>query len=110
MSRQQLAMTIAAAAFCTLAGSASVSAQQSCGNLYKRVMTTYQAFGAQSPQYTQMVEHYNASCFSGSSTMPSSAYPAPADPGAASLGGDGSGTSVPVDRPRRHDDYRAQRG
>ena len=110
MSRQQPATTIAAAALCIVAGSASVSAQQSCGNLYNRVMETYQAVGPQSPQYAQMVDHYNASCASGSSTMPSSAYPAPTDPGAASFGGEGGGASVPGDHRRRHDDYRSQRG
>jgi hypothetical protein len=114
MSRKQLAMTIAAAALCIVAGSASVSAQQSCGNLYNRVMETYQAVGPQSPQYAQLVDHYNASCLSGSSAMPNSAYsyqqPAPADAGAASFGGEGSGASVRGDHRRRHDDYRSHRG
>ena len=114
MSRKQPATTIAAAALCIVAGSASVSAQQSCGNLYNRVMETYQAVGPQSPQYAQLVDHYNASCLSGSSAMPNSAYsyqqPAPADAGAASFGGEGSGASVRGDHRRRHDDYRSHRG
>jgi hypothetical protein len=110
MPRKQPATTIAVAALCIVAGSASVSAQQSCGNLYNRVMETYQAVGPQSPQYGQMVDHYNASCLSGSSTMPNSAYPAPAELGAASFGGEGGGTSVPGDHRRRHDDYRSHRG
>jgi hypothetical protein len=101
MSRKQLAMTMAAAALCIAAGSTPVSAQQSCGNLYNQVMETYQTLGPQSPQYAQMVDRYNASCFSGSS-MPSSAYPAPA-------GGEGGGASVPGDHRRLHD-YRSQRG
>jgi hypothetical protein len=84
MPRKQPATTIAVAALCIVAGSASVSAQQSCGNLYNRVMETYQAVGPQSPQYAQMVDHYNASCL--------------------------GGTSVPGDHRRRHDDYRSHRG
>ena len=114
MSRKQPATTIAVAALCIVAGSASVSAQQSCGHLYNQVMETYQAVGPQSPQYAQLVDHYNASCLSGSSAMPSSAYsyqqPAPADAGAASFGGEGSGASVRGDHRRRHDDYRSHRG
>jgi hypothetical protein len=102
MSRKQLAMILAAAALCLAAGAAPVSAQQSCGNLYNQVMETYQTLGPQSPQYAQMVDRYNANCFSGSS-MPGSAYPAPA-------GGEGGGASVPGDNRPRHHDYRSQRG
>ena len=114
MSRKQPATTIAVAALCIVAGSASVSAQQSCGNLYNRVMETYQAVGPQSPQYAQLVDHYNASCLSGSSAMPNSAYsyqqPAPADAGAASFGGEGSGALYLQDQYRRWSQWWTREG
>ena len=62
MSLRQSTAVIAAAALCAMVGSAS--AQENCGFMYQRVMEAYQA---QSPYYTRMVNHYNARCFSGSS-------------------------------------------
>ena len=52
---------IAAALFATL-GIASASAQEDCGRMYNRVMQAYQM---QSPQYAQMLHHYNVRCASG---------------------------------------------
>jgi hypothetical protein len=68
MSFKQPAIAIAAAALFAVAGSAAVSAQENCGSMYQHVMGAYQA---QSPHYTQMLEHYNARCLSGSSSQPS---------------------------------------
>ena len=62
MSLRQPTVVMAAAALCAMVGSAS--AQENCGFMYQRVMEAYQA---QSPYYTRMVNHYNARCFSGSS-------------------------------------------
>src|SRR4249920_2755313 len=66
MSFKRPAIAIAAAALFAAVGSASASAQEDCGSVYNRVMGAYQA---QSPYYTQMLNHYNARCLSGSSTM-----------------------------------------
>jgi hypothetical protein len=66
MSLKQPAIAIAAAALFAVVGSASASAQENCGFMYGRVMEAYQS---QSPYYTQMLDHYNARCLSGSSTM-----------------------------------------
>ena len=92
---KQPIMAIAAAALFLSAGAISVSAQENCGFMYQRVMEAYQA---QSPQYGRLLDHYNARCLSGSSTMPYQtpyAYqtpytyqqPTPVDPGAAFVGG-----------------------
>jgi hypothetical protein len=67
MSLKQPAMAIAAAVICAVIGSASASAQEDCGNMYNRVLGAYQA---QSPYYTQMLNHYNARCLSGASAQP----------------------------------------
>ena len=64
MSSRQPVIVMAAAAFCAVVGSASVSAQENCGSMYQRVMEAYQT---QSPYYSRMVNHYNARCLSGSS-------------------------------------------
>jgi hypothetical protein len=45
-------------------GSAPAIARESCGFVYQRVMEAYQA---QSPRYSQMLNHYNARCLSGTS-------------------------------------------
>ena len=95
MSLKKPAIAIAAVALFTVAGSASVSAQENCGFQYQRVMQAYQT---QSPQYGQMLDQYNARCLSGASNMPyqtpyayqtTYAYqqPMPVDPGAVLLGG-----------------------
>jgi len=68
MSLKQQTIAIAAAAFFVAAGSVSVSAQENCGFMYQRVMEAYQV---QSPHYGQMLNHYNARCFSGASAGPS---------------------------------------
>ena len=67
MSFKQPAIAMAAAALFAVAGAASASAQEDCGSMYQRVMGAYQAG---SPHYSQMVEHYNARCLSGSSAQP----------------------------------------
>lgn len=121
MSFKQPSITIAAAALCLAMGSASVSAQESCGNLYNQVMRTYQTQGPQSQQYARISNYYSARCLSGSSTAPTSAYPyqtpyayqQPVDPGAAFLGGIVGGVvgeALEGDRSRRHDDERGRRG
>ncbi len=66
MSFKRPAIAIAAAALFAAVGSVSASAQEDCGSMYNRVMGAYQA---QSPYYTQMLNHYNARCLSGSSAM-----------------------------------------
>ena len=58
---------MAAAALFALAGSATVSAQENCGFMYQRVMEAYQA---QAPYYSQMLNDYNARCQFGSSSQP----------------------------------------
>ena len=67
MSLKRPTMILAATALCAVAGSASVSAQENCGFMYQRVMEAYQT---QSPQYGQMLNHYNARCLSGGSSQP----------------------------------------
>jgi hypothetical protein len=64
MSFKRPITAVAAAALCVVAGSASVSAQENCAFMYQRVMEAYQA---QSPYYSRMINHYNARCLSGSS-------------------------------------------
>jgi hypothetical protein len=118
MSLKHPALAIAAAALCVVVGSTAVSAQESCGDLYNRVMGTYQTLGPQSPQYDQMLNYYNARCLSGSSTMPYQtpyAYqqPTPIDPGAAFLGGVVGGVlgeALEGDQHRRYDNDRGRRG
>ena len=68
MSFKQPAIAIAAAALCVVAGATSAPAQENCGALYSGIMQDYQ-FGAQSPRYAEMLNHYNERCLSGSSSM-----------------------------------------
>src|SRR5437763_16900646 len=75
MTLKQSSMTIAAAALFVATGSVSVSAQESCGNLYNRVMWNYQAHGAQSQEYARISDNYSRRCLAGSSSAPASAYP-----------------------------------
>jgi hypothetical protein len=67
MSLKQPAMAIAAGVFCALLGSGSALAQEDCGRMHHRVMEAYQT---RSPDYGQMLNHYNARCLSGSSARP----------------------------------------
>lgn len=67
MSFKQPAIAMAAAAIFAVAGSAAVSAQENCGFMYQRVMEAYQA---QAPYYSEMLNHYNARCLSGGSSQP----------------------------------------
>lgn len=99
MSLKQPAIAIAAAAFCIAGGAASASAQESCFDLYNRVMGAYQNLGPQSPEYNQMAGYYSQRCLSGAAAAPAPyPYPGPApypgpyyapayDPGAAIVGG-----------------------
>ena len=117
MSLKQPIIVMTAAALFAAAGSASVSAQENCGFQYQRVMEAYQM---QSPQYGQMLDHYNARCLSGSSTMPYQtpyAYQAPyayqVNPAAAFLGGMVGGVvgeALEGDHSRRYDNDRWRRG
>ena len=66
MSLKRPAIAMAAAALFAVVGSASASAQEDCGAMYNRVMGAHQT---QSPYYTQMLNHYNTRCLSGSSSM-----------------------------------------
>ena len=99
MALKQYSMRIAGAALGIALGSASVSAQENCGNLYNRVMSSYQTYGPQSQEYARISDYYSARCLSGSSTAPTSAYPyqtpyayqQPVEPGTAFLGGIGGG-------------------
>jgi len=68
MSFKQPLIAIAAAALCVVVGTASASAQENCGAFYNRMMQAYQS-DAQSPRYAEMLNHYNARCLSGSSSM-----------------------------------------
>jgi hypothetical protein len=68
MSLKQPVIAIAAAALCDVVGAASASAQENCGALYSRVTQAYQ-FDALSPRYAEMLNHYNARCLFGSSSM-----------------------------------------
>jgi hypothetical protein len=68
MSFKQPAIAVAAAALCVMVGAESAPAQENCGALYSRMMQAYQ-FGVQSPRYAEMLNHYNARCLSGSSSM-----------------------------------------
>ena len=65
MSFKQPAIAMAAAALFAVAGSGTVSAQENCGFMYQRVTEAYQA---QAPYYSQMLNHYNARCQSGGSS------------------------------------------
>ena len=67
MSFKQPAVAMAAAALFAVAGSATVSAQENCGFMYQRVMEAYQA---QAPYYSQMLNDYNARCQFGGSSQP----------------------------------------
>ena len=67
MSLKQPSIVLAAAALCAVIGSGAVSAQENCGAMHHRVMEAYQG---QSPHYSQMLNHYNARCLSGSSSQP----------------------------------------
>ena len=67
MSLKQPSIVLAAAALCAVIGSGAVSAQENCGAMHHRVMEAYQS---QSPHYSQMLNHYNARCLSGSSSQP----------------------------------------
>src|ERR1700693_6204956 len=95
MPFKRYSIIIAAATLGVALGSASVSAQESCGNLYNRVMSSYQTYGPQSQEYTRISNYYSARCLAGSSAAPSYPYPyqspyayqQPVDPGAAFLGG-----------------------
>ena len=64
MSLKQPTIAIAAVALFAVAGSASVSAQENCRLMHHRVM---EAYHQQSPHYRQILNHYKASCASGSS-------------------------------------------
>ena len=67
MSMKKPIVGLAAIGLLAVAGAASASAQENCGFMYQRAMEAYQA---QSPHYTRMLEHYNARCLSGSSGGP----------------------------------------
>jgi hypothetical protein len=122
MPLKQASITVAAAAALFVAmGSVSVSAQESCGNLYNRVMWNYQTHGAQSQEYARISDYYSRRCLAGSSSAPVSAYPyqtpyayqQPVDPGAALLGavvGGVVGDARDGDHRRRYDDDRGRRG
>jgi len=121
MPLKQSSITIAAAALFVAMGSVSVSAQESCGNLYNRVMWNYQTHGAQSQEYARISDYYSRRCLTGSSSAPASAYPyqtpyayqQPVDPGAAFLGavvGGVVGDARDGDRRHRYDDDRGRRG
>ena len=113
-------MRIAGAALSVALGSASVSAQENCGDLYNRVMRTYQTQGPQSQQYAAISNYYSERCLSGSSAAPSYPYPyqtpyayqQPVDPGAAFLGGivrGALGEALEGDHRGRRDDDRGHR-
>jgi hypothetical protein len=121
MPLKQASITIAAAALFVAMGSVSVSAQESCGNLYNRVTWNYQTHGAQSQEYARISDYYNRRCLAGSSSAPASAYryqspyayQQPVDPGAALLGavvGEVVGDAPDGDHRRRYDDDRGRRG
>ena len=122
MPLKQASITVAAAAALFVAmGSVSVSAQESCGNLYNRVMWNYQTHGAQSQEYARISDYYSRRCLAGSSNAPASAYPyqtpypyqQPVDPGAALLEGVVGGVAADArdgDHRRRYDDDRGRRG
>lgn len=67
MLASRTVVALAAASFSTVAGSASVSAQENCGFMSQRVMEAYRM---QSPHYGEMLNHYNARCLSGASSQP----------------------------------------
>jgi len=119
MPLKQSSITIVAAALSVAMGSVSVSAQESCGNLYNRVMWNYQTHGAQSQEYARISDYYSRRCLTGSSSAPAYpyqtpyAYQQPVDPGAAFLGavvGGVVGDALDGDHRRRHDDDRGRRG
>ena len=58
---------MSAAAIFAVMGSVSASAQENCGFMYQHVMEAYQM---QSPNYSQMLNDYNARCLSGGSFQP----------------------------------------
>ena len=121
MPLKQFSITIAAATLFVAMGSVSVSAQESCGNLYNRVMWNYQTHGAQSQEYARISDYYSRRCLTGSSSAPTYAYPyqtpyayqQPVDPGAAFLGavvGGVVGDARDGDHRHRYDDDRGRRG
>jgi hypothetical protein len=129
MSFQHHSLTIAAATLFVAAGSASASAQENCGDLYNRVMWSYQNQGAQSQQYTAIANFYSARCLAASAAaavpygyqsyqayetyQTPYAYPQPANPAVAFLGGMAGGALVEAldgDHRRRHHHYGWGRG
>ena len=124
MSLKQPAIALAAAALCIVGGAATASAQESCLDLYNRVMGAYQNLGPQSPEYNQMAGYYSQRCLSGAAAAPAPyPYPGPApypysgpapypgpyyapayDPGAAIVGGVllGGALSGAFDRDHHH--------
>jgi len=58
MPLKQASITVAAAALFVVMGSVSVSAQESCGNLYNRVIWNYQTHGAQSQEYARISDFW----------------------------------------------------
>ena len=65
MSFKYPVVVIAAATIgAAVLSAAPASAQENCGFMYQRVMEAYQM---QSPNYSHMLNHYNARCLSGSS-------------------------------------------
>ena len=75
MPLKRYSMIIAATTIGVVLGATSASAQENCGNLYNRVMSSYQTYGPQSQEYARISNYYSARCLSGSSTAPTSAYP-----------------------------------
>ena len=121
MNIKRASIVLAATALGAVVGSTAVSAQENCGDLYNRVMRTYQTQGPQSQQYAAISNYYSERCLSGSSAAPSYPYPyqtpyayqQPVDPGAAFLGavvGGVVGDALDGDHRRRHDDDRERRG
>ena len=70
-----------------LPAAAQYAPYASCTDLYNRTMAVYQAYGAQSPQYAQMLDYYSRSCLSGASVAPAYPYYYEPDAGAAIMGG-----------------------
>ena len=95
-------IALAAGALLVAAGALPAAAQYAggdCTDMYNRTMAAYQGYGPQSPQYAELLNHYNGRCLSGSSAAPASSYgdaqpyyaqpyyAQPVDPGAAIVGG-----------------------
>src|ERR1700686_1449736 len=64
MSLKKTSITTVAAARCVAMGSASVSAQESCGSLYNQVMRSYQTQGPQSQHYAAISNFSGERCLS----------------------------------------------